>query len=79
MGVHQWQSGIYSGMTMLCNWRRQIPKLASQNIQTFWTCKARAKASSVFPKTKFAKYLARLTRNCVWIVEFPYVRTVVTR
>ena len=36
------------------NWRRQIPKLASQNIQTFSKCKARAKASSVVPKIKFA-------------------------
>ena len=54
MGAQQWQSGIYSGMTMLGNWRRQIPKLASQNIQTFWKCKAKAKASSVVPKIKFA-------------------------
>ena len=50
----EWHFGIYSGMTMLGNWRRQIPKLASQNIQTFWKCKAKAKASSVVPKIKFA-------------------------
>jgi hypothetical protein len=31
------------------------------------------------PEDQCAGELARLTRNCVWIVGFPYVRTVVTR